>query len=312
MNLVMHVRKASGRHIRIAHIHIALPALALIALVAFSLSGCAWTGDGKDVANAIEKTATYKSRAFKGGMAFKASGPDSKDSFSMSFSGAADSSDPANPKMTMSMDAMGSSFTIVAPGDGNVYMATSAGTYGAPVPSSERDKSTIDSAGIYSALGKAIGDFQKSQPIQNADGKPVPTITAKVDRGKICSEVLPAFGDLMSKASAGGNSDAIPGLGDMAGGMSGFCKILLVKDPQVWFGIDNGVLTDVSLHADLAFPGAGPMSFTIDYHEYDQGQPQPSIKKPSGAKMYPSLQSIAPALGQGSSIPSTSPYATSQ
>lgn len=277
-----------------------LPAFALIALATIALPGCAWTGKGKDVAQAIDKTAAYQSRAFSGSMEFKAAGSDRGDSFAMTFTGASDNTDAANPKMTMTMNAQGSAFSVVAPGDGNIYMITPKGAAGAPMPASERSKSAIDSAAIYAALGKAIGDFQTSQPMQNASGKPVPTITAKVDRGKICSKVLPAFGELMSKASAGGGTSAIPGISSMTGGLSGFCKIMLVKDPQVWFGIENGALTDVSLHADLAFPGAGPMGFEIDYHEFSQGQPQPSIKEPIGATMYPSLQELGAQLGQGS------------
>jgi hypothetical protein len=295
----------------ISRLRLATAMSVLIALAAVGLSGCTWTGKGKDVAQAMEKTAAYKSRAFAGSMDFKASGAGSKDSFSMTFTGASDNSDPANPRMEMSMTMQGQSFTIAMPGDGNMYMAMPQGTFGVPVPPADRSKTAIDSAAIYAALGKAIGHFQDSQPMQNAAGKSVPTITAKVDRGKLCSEVLPAFGELMSKASAGSGVGGMSSLGAGGGGLAGFCKIMLVGDPQVWFGIDNGALTDVSLHADLAFPGAGPMAFTVQYHEYNQGQPQPSIKKPNGATMYPSLQSIAPQLGQGTGSVAT-PSVTTQ
>jgi hypothetical protein len=214
----------------------------------------------------------------------------------MTFSGASDNSDAANPKMTMTIAAEGQNTTVAMPGDGNMYMVTPSGTFGAPVPAVDRSKTAIDSAAIYAALGKAIGHFQTSQPMQNAHGQPVNTITAKVDRNKVCSKVLPAFGDLMSKASSGAGSAGLSALGAGNGGLGGICKIMLIGDPQVWFGIDpSGALTDVSLNANLAFPGVGAMTFALQYHEYDQGQPQPSIKTPPGAKMYPSLQALAPA-----------------
>jgi predicted small secreted protein len=278
-------------------------AVVLFILAAIVLSGCTWTGKGKEVAQAMEKTATFKSRAFTGSMDFKMSGADASKSMAITFTGASDNTDPANPKMTMTMDLQGSRMTIALPGDGNMYMVSSQGTVGAPVPVAERGKTAIDSAAIYAALGKAVGDFKQSQPMQNAADKPVPTIAAKVDRDKICNDVLPAFGDLMSKASAGSGAAAMPGLGGGAGGLGGLggiCKIMLVDDPQVWFGIDNGALTDVALKANLAFPGAGPMQFSLDYHEYKQGEPQPSIKQPTGAKMYPSVQALAPAAGVAS------------
>lgn len=277
-----------------------LAALLLVALAALGISGCTWTGKGKDVAQAIEKTATFKSRSFSGSLDVKMSGADASKSMAITFTGASDNTDAANPQMTMTMVTASVPMTITLPGDGNMYMVSPQGTAGVPIPEVDRSKTAIDSAAIYAALGKAIGDFQTSQAMQNAAGKPVSTITAKVDREKLCTKVLPAFGDVMSKASAGSGAAGIPGMGaGMGAGMSGFCKMMLRSDPQVWFGIDNGALTDVSLSADLSFPGAGPMTVRVEYHEFNQGQPQPSIKKPSGAKMYPSLQSFVMPGGPG-------------
>lgn len=271
----------------------------LALLAALLLAGCTWTGKGRDVAQALEKTAAYKTRAFSGSVGFKVAGDDSK-SFSMTFAGASDNSDPANPMFTMTMVAEGQSSGVSMPGDGNMYLVTPQGTYGVPVPQAQRGSSALDSAAIYRALGKAIGHFAESQPMQNAQGKSVTTIAARVSRNKLCSAVLPAFGKAMSKMSAaGGGGSPLAGFSG-GGSLEQVCKLMLAGDPQVWFGIDNGALTDVSLNANIALFGAGAMAVALQYHEYNQGQPQPAIKKPAGAQMLQSLTELQQLGAAGS------------
>jgi hypothetical protein len=209
----------------------------------------------------------------------------------INFSGAIDSSNPASPLMRMKMDIEGTTMEMVQPGNGNLYVTTQGKTYSVPVPPSEAAKNSVDPQKIYVALGQAIGHFQDSAAIMNAKGQPVKTISATVDKGKLCGPVLSAFGNAMNTSGAMGG-DLSKSFGGGAG-LTGFCKAMLKKDPRVWFGIDGGVLTDVALNAVLQVPLAGQMSIEVQYHEYDQNMKQSGFDVPSGATPLPSLQALS-------------------
>lgn len=276
---------------------------ALIALVAvLAFSGCDWKGEGKGVAAAIIASSTVKTRAFTGSMtmdmsqmqgatAATGSGATNPGKVEMTFSGAIDDTDPANPKMVMRMSAAGEDTSMVAPGDGKFYITSSGKSYYVPMDPAAAEKQTINPQKIYVALGDAVGDFQKSPPITNAQGKQVATTTATVNKKKLCGPVLDAFGEAMSQSSGlttglggGGSSSSTNSLGkDGKKMIQSFCQTMLKSDPRVWFGIDNGKLTDVALTAKLTIPFAGPMGIEVQYHEYNQDQPQTGFDAPAGA-----------------------------
>jgi hypothetical protein len=274
---------------------------ALIALVAvLAFSGCDWKGEGKGVAAAILASSIVKTRAFTGSMtmdmsqmtgatAATGSSGTTPGKVEMTFSGAIDDTDPANPKMVMKMSAAGQDTSMVAPGDGKFYITSGGKSYYVPIDPAAAEKQTINPQKIYVALGDAVGDFQKSPPITNAQGKQVDTTTAKVSKKKLCGPVLDAFGEAMNQSSGltsglGGSSGSTNSLGkDGKKMMQSFCQTMLKSDPRVWFGIDNGKLTDVALTAKLTIPFAGPMGIEVQYHEYNQDQPQTGFDAPSGA-----------------------------
>jgi hypothetical protein len=285
---------------------------ALIAVAAvLALSGCNWTGEGKDVAAAIAASSQVKSRAFKGSMEMDmskmtgtagatATGSGGPQSLTMTFSGAIDSSNAAAPKMQMTMVAQGQMTSMVAPGDGKMYLTNAGKSYALPLPPETASKHTIDPQKIYVALGDAVGNFQKSQPITNAEGKPVDTTTATLDKAKLCGPVLEAFGDAMSQSTGLGSALGSSGTmteTDKSGKsmMQSFCKAMLKDDPRVWFGIDGGKLTDVELSAALTIPFAGPMAIEVQYHEYNQDQPQTGFDVPSGATPLSSFSALPAA-----------------
>lgn len=273
--------------------------------MAVSLSGCDWKGEGKNVAAAIVATSQVKTRAFTGSLKFDASTMSASQtgrsaeptSMTMTFNGAIDSSDAANPKMVMNMSADGQTTSVVAPGDGKVYMTSGGKSFSVTVPPDQARGRTIDPQKIYVALGDAVGNFQKAPPLTNAQGKSVTTISATVDKSKLCGAVLDAFGDAMSQA--GGLTS---GLGGRSGGgasdpkmLQNFCKMMLKSDPRVWFGIDNGKLTDVDLTAEIKIPMAGTMGIEVQYHEYNQDQPQTGFDAPAGATPLTSFDALGSA-----------------
>ncbi|MBJ7458570.1 MAG: hypothetical protein JHD02_05225 [Thermoleophilaceae bacterium] len=273
---------------------------ALIALVAvLALSGCNWKGEGKNVAAAIVATAAVKSRSFNGSLKMDMSqmkgmtgstgaSTTTPGSMTMTFSGAIDETDPARPKMLMKMTAEGQDSTMVAPGDGKFYFTSGGESYYMPIDASAAQKQTIDPQRIYVALGDAVGNFQKSASITNAQGKSVDTIAATVSKKKLCGPVLDAFGEAMNQST--GLSGGLGGAGSSGSlnksgkkMMQTFCQTMLKSDPRVWFGIDGGKLTDVELTAQLMIPFAGPMGIEVQYHEFNQDKPQGEFVAPKGA-----------------------------
>lgn len=290
-------------------------AVSLLAVFAVALSGCAWRGEGKQVATAIEASSKVKSRAFKGSVTFDmsqlASGSSTAQqpkSMSMAFDGAIDTSDPAHPKMRMNMSAQGEATSIVAPGDGKVYLTARGSSYSTDVPPERAASSTIDPQKIYAALGGAVTDFQKSQPITNAEGNPVATTSAKVSRSKLCGPVLEAFGDALGKSAGltgglgGGLAGGRGGGGEM---FAGICKAMLKSDPRIWFGVAGGVLTDVELTATINIPFGGPMAIEVQYHEYNQDKPQSGFDPPAGATPLSSFDALPGAAANSGISPNT-------
>jgi hypothetical protein len=262
------------------------------------------------VAAAIVATSKVKTRGFSGELKMDmskmtgaaAAGAQAAPSMNMTFSGAIDSSNPAAPKMVMNMETQGQVTSTVAPGDGKLYITSNGKSYSIPLPPEKASDETINPQEIYVALGEAVGDFQKAPPITNPQGKAVGTISATVSKSKLCGPVLEAFGDAMGKTTGldsafrGGNAGASGGnpAGEKEGKkvVQSLCKSMLTEDPRVWFGIDAGKLTDVVMTAQLTIPFAGPMGIEVQYHEFNQNQPQTGFDPPANATAVSSIDAL--------------------
>jgi hypothetical protein len=149
------------------------------------------------------------------------------------------------------------------------------------------------------ALGDAVGHFQKSPQMRNAQGQPVDTTSATVSKKQLCGPVIDAFGEAMNQ-STGLTGDLGMNGGAQSGDLSkrgkkmmqSFCQSMLKSDPRVWVGITNGRLTDVELTAKLMIPFAGPMGIELQYHEFNQDQPQEGFTAPPGATPIGSMQQL--------------------
>lgn len=257
-------------------------------VVSLAVSGCTgtWTGKGKEVASAIEQSSQVKTARFSASIEMKFSGGPGQSSapetFLILMSGAGDQTDPNNPRMKMTMESpsTGDREEIVMPGDGRVYATTNRKSYSFPAP--DVKQYAMENGRVLSALGAAVGGFRESQAMTNIKQEQVPAIYATVDKGKLCGPVLDSFGDAFKSGASEGAADLSEPLGvDPAEGISGLCKAVIRKDPSVWFGISNGLLTDVALSANLVFPLGMTMSMTMQYHEYNQGKRIGRMRVPS-------------------------------
>lgn len=84
----------------------ALRALLLLAVLAVTLVGCAWTGKGRDVAQALEKTGALKTAEYSGSIQIEATGQGLNENVEITFVGADDAGDAANPKSSIDMTVM--------------------------------------------------------------------------------------------------------------------------------------------------------------------------------------------------------------
>jgi hypothetical protein len=115
--------------------------------------------------------------------------------------------------------------------------------------------------------------------------------------------VLDAFGDAMGKTT--GLDSAFRGNGAGTGNSSSdeleknsakmvqsMCKSMLNGDPRLWFGIDAGKLTDVVMTGQLTIPFAGSMGVEVQYHEFNQNQPQTGFDPPANATPVSSIDAL--------------------
>lgn len=270
-----------------------LLAAALLAC-AVLLSGCNWSGKGKEVATSIAAMSTVKSGAYSGQMKMNFSAPSGANSSgpqntTMTFSGAFDDTDPAKPKMVMNMTAAGESTTMVSPGDGRMYVTAQGRSFSFPLDAATADRNTVDPTKIIAALGNAVSGFKDAPAMTNAKGAQVKTITATVSRSELCGPVLEAFGDAAATAGGAASTGSSKDGSKM---IKSFCKAMLKKDPRVWFGIDNGVLTDVALTGTLNMPFGGTMGLEVQFHQYDLNKPQTGFDAPANATPLNSMDEL--------------------
>lgn len=278
-------------------------------LSAALLSGCAWQGDGKQVADALEKSIAAKSHTFNGSITVsfpqgalpQGAKNGAPGQMLMSFEGKAEASDPAKPssefKLRMTADGKQQLDITTASVGNDMYLTTGGKSYTFPMTAEQRALQTMDPSKIYAALADAVGDFEKSQPMQGANG-PVPTTAARIDRKKLCGPVFDAFGDIFKSMKLDGGMSAPTGDGkpiDTGKIFRTMCVSMLQSDPKLWFGIQNGVLTDIAMEADLNVPMAGAMKISVQYHETNIGQPV-EVVVPAGAQRVESMQQILSQL----------------
>lgn len=275
----------------------------LVAFALFLLSGCTWTGKGKDVADALQKTAAVKTAIYSGSITMQttgnAAGQSGAQNMEITFNGASDDSDPAAPRMSMDMTVIGTRVSVVAPGDGNVYYTTRGGSYGAPMDLTESRSTQNGFAGVMTSLESAIGNFREGAANSTNEGLTLRTIAADGDVGKICGTVVPAFSSYLSAASAGG--DELKGL-TSGSSLEDVCNKMLVKAPTLWFGIDgDGMLRMIALKASLSLMALGSLDMTMRFDLTSVNQPV-KFNKPRNPQMLGSQDALVKAIGSGSGL----------
>lgn len=276
--------------------------LAVLACAAL-LIGCGKSANDAEVVSAIAASAQVKTRAFNGSMTM-GSGDQSME---MTFDGAIDGSDPAKPKMRFSMKGEGSDTTMVMPGDGRFYVTMGDQAYYSELPAGQTKKQTVDPSAVFAALQEAVSSFKEApQPLTDAQGKQVPTMTATVSKDKLCGSVLDALGSALS--GAGGMGGDLDGLKLGEGGVGELCESMLKSDPRVWIGIVDGRATDVALSAKLDMMGLGTSKVEVTYHEFNQDKKQTGFDVPAGAKPMPSPDQLGGSTASTSGSASTSSF----
>lgn len=258
--------------------------LALCAL-AVALAGCGASAEQKDVEAALGKAAAVERLTYSGSVEMVSSGaavgtPNEKTQ--ITFTGAADDSNPAAPQTLLDMTVQNTSVRAVAPGDGNTYVVTQAGTFGAPLDAATADRGDAGIGGVLKSLIPVLDDFKTGNDDETRDGQPLRTISAKAAAAEVCEQVAPAFSGYMDAASS--NVSSVKNLtGDAP--LEEVCSKLLIEDPTLWFGIDStGMLRMIAMEAQLTLLGMGELKMTLRFDVTAFGEPV-TIAKPAGATM---------------------------
>lgn len=273
-------RRCHRRHGRV------FGAVLLAFAIAVTLTGCAWTGKGRDVAKALEKSGSLTTATYSGSILMEAKGQGIDESIEITFVGANDSADPARPKSSVDITVMNERVRAVVPGDGNTYVETRAGTFGAPA-STAGAQNQADLGKVFAALESAIGNFREGGPETTKEGTQLRSIIADGKIDEICNNVVPAFSGLMDTASA--DSDAFKELG---GDAQQICRRLLIENPTIWFGLDAaGYLRMIAVRAPMSLLGMGKMTMTMRFDITSMNEPV-KIKRPGGARMLASEEEL--------------------
>lgn len=281
----------------------ACSSIALLSLLAMSLTGCAWVGAGRDVGEALQKSAQVKTAKFSGTVTYAISGlpgaPEGR-SIQMNIDGAYDEADPTAPKSRLQMNVPGlMNIGVITVGDGNKYLVTNRGSYGAPIDDKVLAAETAGMTKVFEALESAIGGFREGAPSHVDTGEQLRTIFAEGDVGNICEDVWPEFAATMEASSGGGS------IGEVTGGenLADSCRKILKTNPKLWFGIDDGgVLRMLAIEAEIAVAGTPAkmkVTIRIDITPTDR---VPSITKPAGVRMlgsYAELQKLEHSAATG-------------
>lgn len=271
----------------------AFGAALLLAALAVTLTGCAWTGKGRDVAQALQKSGALKTAAYSGSIQMEATGQGLDESIEITFVGANDTSDPAHPKSTIDMTVMNERIKAVVPGDGNTYMETRDGAFGAPTgPSGTENQAELGR--VFAALESAIGNFRDGRPEKTKEGTQLKSIIADGKIDEICGNVVPTFSGLMSTASS--DTGALKELG---GDTKQICRRLLLEKPTIWFGLDSaGFLRMIAVRASMSLLGMGKMTMTMRFDITSMNEPV-KIERPAGARMLASEAALQQQIAAG-------------
>lgn len=251
----------------------------LLTIFAVTLTGCAWTGKGRDVVDAMQKTDTLTTATFSGSIVMDTQVAGAGQRFEATFVGADDSNDPAHAKTSMDMTIENQRMRVVAPGDGNMYIETQTGAYGAPVGASASENQA-ELGAVLAALESAIGNFRDGGPMTTNEGAQLRSVIADGKVDKICADVVPAFSSTMNAASSDGGA-----LKELGGDASDICRRMLQEKPTLWFGIDDsGYLRMIAVEARLTVLGLGRMKMTMRFDITSMNKPV-KISKPNGARL---------------------------
>jgi len=167
-----------------------LAALAAVALIALTLSGCAWLGKGKDVADAYANTKAAKTGAYSLTLSVKA--PRRRQAKpvneTVTAQGAYDQTDPNNVKFRLTEGVANDSIAIVAPGNGRVYVTIGGQTASEKIPKTVAPtaKQQALSGRFSDALAGAFVNFRDAPPVVRSDGTQIQGIAADISRNKVC------------------------------------------------------------------------------------------------------------------------------
>lgn len=283
-------------------------ALALAAVLAavVALAGCAWTGEGREVGEALEKASDVKAAEFTATADFSVSGlpegaSSGAESMKMTMRGASDETDPARPRSWFEIDVPSMmSMKVIEPGDGYGYIEMGGKVLGMPVDSSKAEVTQDGMSKVFDVLAKSIGGFKRAGDSTSADGETLKTVYATADAKKLCGEVLPAVMDVAkTAASSSGSLQGFTG----GGGLASSCAKMLSGDPQLWFGIDaSGMLRMVTLKVDVGMAGS-PVKMSASMRvDFNPVASIPAIEAPAGAKIFNSQDELAREITKSISL----------
>lgn len=266
----------------------------LALFLAATLGGCAWVGKGHEVAKALEKTGTLRTDTFAGFVRMEPWGNGSGEIVEISFVGEDDASDRTNPKSWVDITAKNQRFRVVVPGDGNTYIETRNGTFGAPKSVSDAANET-ELRNVFAALESAITNFREGEPEMTKDGTRLQSIVADGKINEICDNVVPAFLEFVNTARANSGALELP-----SGDAPKNCRRLLFERPAIRFGIDaEGYMRMIAVRTSLSLFGRGIASMDMRFDITSMNLPA-QIEKPERARMLASESELVSRIAEKS------------
>jgi hypothetical protein len=255
----------------------ALAAVALAVLAAGLLTGCAWLGKGKDVADAFANTKAAKTGAYSLTLNVTAprKGRERPVNETVAVQGAYDNTDEANPKMRATLTEGSETFSLVAPGNGRVYFTIDGETDSAKIPKTVKptQKQQELSDKLSNALAAAFVNFRDAPPVVRSNGAQVQGIAADISRNKVCGPSVRSIVRTIngSKLLGGSKRDRIRGRDTRA--FSHICSKSIVGNPLITFGLDAGFLTNIQVAAKArAEHRTFSVAFSLEYSGLNQPQ----------------------------------------
>lgn len=258
--------------------------IALLIVLATTLSGCSWLGKGKEVSDAYSNTENAASAAFTASVSVTESRKIGRPARTETetASGAYDYRDPARPRARSESTVDGKRFAVVQPGNGRIYFDNNGEVASEKLP---KDRKLVDSmtmSKVLNAFASAFVNFRDAPPLTSAVGAAVPAIAADIGRVKACGKSLrQALRALLDSST---NEKArIRVTKKETRGLSRECNKALPTPPSVTFGIENGFLTNFVLDLDVR-ESAKTVAVRIQIQLSGIGQPQTEFDVPKSSK----------------------------